>query len=137
MSVKKSGKLNFMSDDLDESNFLKISPKNKKVQKRQRIEAQEEGNSTANNITAYKKKKNIENKEIGSEPRQKLVNVMNDQILTRCEEMEVDHKAETDKLGEELEEDMRKLQENLVSKIKRNEWENLQKTFFQAMRNNF
>lgn len=49
--------------------------------------------------------------------------------------MEVDHKAETNKLGEELEEDMRKLEENLVAKIKRNEWENLQKKFFQVMRN--
>ncbi|KPJ08791.1 hypothetical protein RR48_07851 [Papilio machaon] len=32
---------------------------------------------------SYKKKKNVESKEIGSEPRQKLVNVMNYQILTR------------------------------------------------------
>lgn len=83
MSVKKSTKLNVMSDDIDESHYGKFSPKNKKVQKRQRIEAQEEGNPTTNNTTVFKKKRNDESIKIGGEPRRKLVNAMNEQIVTR------------------------------------------------------
>lgn len=58
-------------------------------------------------------------------------------VIFRCEEMEADHKAETDKLAEELEDDIRKLQQKLISETKRSGWENLRRTIFHAMQNDF
>ncbi|XP_026724876.1 uncharacterized protein LOC113491880 [Trichoplusia ni] len=55
----------------------------------------------------------------------------------QCEEMEADHKAETDKLAEELEDDIKKLQQKLISETKRSGWENLRRTIFHAMQNDF
>ncbi|XP_047024684.1 uncharacterized protein LOC124633489 isoform X1 [Helicoverpa zea] len=55
----------------------------------------------------------------------------------QCEEMEFDHKTETDKLAEELEDDIRKLQQKLISETKRSGWENLRRTIFHAMQNDF
>ncbi|CAH1645421.1 unnamed protein product [Spodoptera littoralis] len=55
----------------------------------------------------------------------------------QCEEMEMDHKTETDKLAEELEDDIKKLQEKLISETKRSGWENLRRTIFHAMQNDF
>ncbi|CAG5050079.1 unnamed protein product [Parnassius apollo] len=211
MSVmKKSAKSKFMSDDLNdfinESQFLKDSPKNKKVQKRLRPETTEESTSNTVNINniGLKKKKTEDSFEVCRESRQKLLNVMNHQIEARkktnenllkslseivthleadynalkdneqklehltgafikciqqttnahkqklkalkevhstfkkeCEEMETDHRMETDKLGEELEQDIRKLQQKLVSETKRSGWETLRRTIFQAMQNDF
>ncbi|XP_039754536.1 uncharacterized protein LOC120629615 [Pararge aegeria] len=54
-----------------------------------------------------------------------------------CEETEAEHRAETEKLGSVLEEDINKLKQKLISETKRSEWENLQKSFFRAMQNNF
>lgn len=56
---------------------------------------------------------------------------------SRCEEMDVDQKAEMDKLGEELEEDINKLKQKLISETKRSGWETLRRSFIQAMQNDF
>ncbi|XP_032525913.2 uncharacterized protein LOC116776776 [Danaus plexippus] len=54
-----------------------------------------------------------------------------------CEEMDVDQKAEMDKLGEDLEEDINKLKQKLISETKRSGWETLRRSFIQAMQNDF
>lgn len=51
--------------------------------------------------------------------------------------MEVEHKSQLAQLGEELEEDITKLKEKLVSETKRNGWESLRRSFLQAMQNDF
>lgn len=51
--------------------------------------------------------------------------------------MESDHKAESDKLADDLEEDIQKLQQKLISETKRSGWENLRRTIFHAMQNDF
>lgn len=53
----------------------------------------------------------------------------------RSEELETIHKAETEKLADELEEDMNKLQQKLVSETKRKQLDNLRRTIFHAMQN--
>lgn len=57
--------------------------------------------------------------------------------FNRCEEMEHDHRAETDKLADELEEDIKKLQQKLISETKRSGWEALRRSIFHAMQNDF
>ncbi|XP_069358711.1 DNA ligase 1-like isoform X1 [Maniola hyperantus] len=54
-----------------------------------------------------------------------------------CEELDAVQKDETEKLGAELDEDIKKLKQKLISDTKRSERENLQKSLFQAMENNF
>ncbi|XP_045448528.1 uncharacterized protein LOC123656966 [Melitaea cinxia] len=54
-----------------------------------------------------------------------------------CEEMEAEQKAEVDKLGDELEEDINKLKQKLISETKRSGWETLRRSFLQAMQNDF
>lgn len=51
--------------------------------------------------------------------------------------MENEHRVETDKLADELEEDIKKLQTKLISETKRNGWEQLRRTIFHAMQNDF
>lgn len=51
--------------------------------------------------------------------------------------MENDHRMENDKLADELEEDIKNLQKKLVSETKRSGWEQLRKTIFLAMQNDF
>lgn len=51
--------------------------------------------------------------------------------------MEAEQKAEVDKLGNELEEDINKLKQKLISETKRNGWETLRRSFLQAMQNDF
>lgn len=51
--------------------------------------------------------------------------------------MEHDHRAETDKLADELEEDIKKLQQKLISETKRSGWEALRRSIFHAMQNDF
>lgn len=45
------------------------------------------------------------------------------------------HKAESDKLAEELDNDLKNLEQKLVSETKRSGWETLRKTIFHAMQN--
>lgn len=56
-------------------------------------------------------------------------------FVYRCEEMETNHKAESEKLADELEEDMNKLQQKLISETKRKQLDNLRRTIFHAMQN--
>lgn len=49
--------------------------------------------------------------------------------------MNVQHKAESDKLAEELDNDLKNLEQKLVSETKRSGWETLRKTIFHAMQN--
>ncbi|XP_072931869.1 synaptonemal complex protein 3-like [Epargyreus clarus] len=207
--IKKSMKSKFVSEDisdfLNESQFLKDSPKTKKTQKRQRTDTVEEISSIiGQKPTSSKNKKIASNFEVCRETREKLFDVMSGQLESRkrtndnllkslsevltsleadynalkdneqklenltgafmkciqqatsahkqklkalkeihasfqkeCQEMEKDHKAETDRLGSELEEDIKKLQQKLISETKRSGWENLRRTIFQAMQNDF
>ncbi|XP_068631939.1 synaptonemal complex protein 3-like [Battus philenor] len=210
LPAKKSIKSKFISDDLDElvndSQFIKYSPKCKKTQKRQIPETEDKHISIPGSSISVKpkKRKTDENVENCRESRQKLLNVMSHQIETRkntnenfmrslseiithfeadydalkdneqklehltgafkkcmqqttnahklkikalkesytsfkkeCEQMEADHISETNKLGQELEDDIKKLQEKLVTETKRHGWENLQRTILQAMQNDF
>lgn len=57
--------------------------------------------------------------------------------FSSSDEMESKHKIETEKLADQLEEDMNKLQQKLVSETKRKQLENLRKTIFHAMQNDF
>ncbi|CAH0723288.1 unnamed protein product, partial [Brenthis ino] len=54
-----------------------------------------------------------------------------------CEETEADQKAEMDQLGDELEEDINKLKQKLITETKRTGWETLRRSFLQAMQNDF
>ncbi|XP_041977936.1 uncharacterized protein LOC121732202 [Aricia agestis] len=54
-----------------------------------------------------------------------------------CEKAETTQKKEINKFAEDLEEDMNKLKEKLVSEYKRNSWEALRRSFFQAMQNDY
>ncbi|XP_075973713.1 synaptonemal complex protein 3-like [Anticarsia gemmatalis] len=209
MASKKAVKSKFVSGDindlLNETQFLKNSPMNKKISKRQRNDVTEEEEIT-NLIGQYQanaKKKKLEvNVEACKESRQKILDVMSHQQEARkdksdnllkslsevmlqleadcnamkdnekklehltsavvkcmqqattahkqklkslkdiyssykkqCEEMEMDHRAESDKLAEELEDDIKKLQQKLISETKRSGWENLRRTIFHAMQN--
>lgn len=51
--------------------------------------------------------------------------------------MELDQKTETDKLAEELDDDIKRLQQKLISETKKSSWENLRRTIFHAMQNDF
>ncbi|XP_063618607.1 uncharacterized protein LOC134791492 [Cydia splendana] len=53
----------------------------------------------------------------------------------RYEEMNVLHKAQNEKLTEEIEDDLKNLEQKLVIETKRSGWDNLRKTIFQAMQN--
>nr|XP_026488338.1 uncharacterized protein LOC113395024 [Vanessa tameamea] len=208
-TLKKSAKSKFISEDLsdfiNESQFLNDSPKIKKQQKRQRNESAEKDNTNLSlHASVIKKKKINEGVEACGESRQKILNVMSQQLEARkqinenllkslsevlthfetdynalkeneqkiehltgsfmkciqqataahkqklrafkeihstfkkeCEEMEVEQKAEVDKLGDELEEDINKLKQKLISETKRSGWETLRRSFLQAMQNDF
>lgn len=90
MSSKKGGKSKFLSEDLNEllneSQFLKDSVSNKKITKRQKNDVTEE-ESIAKLIGQYqansKKKKLDVNVEACKESRQKILDVMNNQLETR------------------------------------------------------
>lgn len=51
--------------------------------------------------------------------------------------MEAKNKIENEKLADQLEEDMNKLQQKLISETKRKQLENLRKTIIHAMQNDF
>ncbi|XP_063825075.1 synaptonemal complex protein 3-like [Ostrinia nubilalis] len=212
-NFKKSAKASkFVADDIsefiNESQFLKDSPKVKKTQKRQRTAETNEEEDISKLIGQYqasaKKKKADVSVETCKESRQKLLDVMSHQLDARkhssdnllkslsevlsqleadygvmkdneqklehlsgalikcmqqatnahkqklkalneihksfkkeCEEMDHDHKAETDKLADELEDDIKKLQQKLISETKRNGWEALRRSIFHAMQNDF
>lgn len=55
----------------------------------------------------------------------------------RCEETEAEQKADMDRLGDELEDDITKLKQKLISETKRSGWETLRRSFIQAMQNDF
>ncbi|CAG4939567.1 unnamed protein product [Colias eurytheme] len=209
-SVKKNIKSKFVPDDLsdflNESQFLKDSPKKKKPQKRQKID---QGDENVPNILEFndqnpKKKKIHQETEVCGESRQKILNIMNCQLESRkkinenlqknlnevinhlendynvlkeneqklehlttsymkcmqqataahkqklrafkeiqmtykkeCDDLEAEHKSELAQLAEELEEDINKLKQKLISETKRNGWETLRRSFFQAMQNDF
>ncbi|CAG9786069.1 unnamed protein product [Diatraea saccharalis] len=211
-NLKKTAKTSkFVSgeikDFINESQFIKESPKSKKMQKRQKNDTSEEEDIAkliGHYQTTVKKRKADTNLETCKESRQKLLDVMGHQLEARkqgnegllhslseiltqleadynamkeneqklehltaalikciqqstiahkqklkalkeihtsfkkeCEEMENDHRAETDKLADELEEDIKKLQQKLISETKRSGWETLRRTIFQAMQNDF
>ncbi|XP_041978137.1 uncharacterized protein LOC121732351 [Aricia agestis] len=54
-----------------------------------------------------------------------------------CEEAEIIHKQEINKLEDDLEEDMNRFKEKLISDTKRNGWETLRRSFLQAMQNDY
>ena len=92
MTSKKGAKAKHLSVDLNEllneSQFLKDSPNNKKNQKRQRNDVTEtEEESIAKLIGQYQtnsKKKKLEvNVEACKESRQKILDVMSNQLETR------------------------------------------------------
>lgn len=58
-------------------------------------------------------------------------------IIYRCEELESDHKAETEKVVDELEYDIKKLQDKLIAETKRSGWESVRRSIFHAMNNDF
>lgn len=49
--------------------------------------------------------------------------------------MDMQHKAETNRLADELEDDMNKLEQKLISETKRKQYENLRRTIFHAIQN--
>ncbi|XP_061713133.1 uncharacterized protein LOC133521985 [Cydia pomonella] len=53
----------------------------------------------------------------------------------RYEEMNVLHKAQNEKLTEEIEDDLKNLEQKLIIETKRSGWDNLRKTIFHAMQN--
>ncbi|XP_026752205.1 uncharacterized protein LOC113512501 [Galleria mellonella] len=53
------------------------------------------------------------------------------------EVMDCDHKSETDKLANELKEDIKKIQRKVIAETKRNGLEALRRSIFQTVENNF
>ncbi|XP_047529390.1 uncharacterized protein LOC125065672 [Vanessa atalanta] len=87
-TLKKSAKSKFISEDLsdfiNESQFLNDSPKTKKQQKRQRNETAEKDNTNLSlHASVIKKKKINEGVEACGESRQKILNVMSQQLEAR------------------------------------------------------
>lgn len=58
-------------------------------------------------------------------------------FLFRCEHLDNEHKTESGKLADELETDINKLQQQLISETKRKQYETLRRTIFHAIQNDF
>ncbi|XP_063534175.1 uncharacterized protein LOC134744330 [Cydia strobilella] len=65
----------------------------------------------------------------------KLLSEFHDTFKKSYEEMNVLHKAENEKLIEEIEDDLKNLEQKLIMETKRSGWDNLRKTIFHAMQN--
>lgn len=88
MTSKKVGKAKFLTEDINdlinESQFLKDSPKNKKISKRQRNDDEDGIAKLIEQYQINSKKKKLEvNVEACKESRQKILDVMSQQIETR------------------------------------------------------
>ncbi|XP_063533980.1 uncharacterized protein LOC134744191 [Cydia strobilella] len=65
----------------------------------------------------------------------KLLWDFHDTFKKRYEEMNVLHKAENEKLSEEIEDDLKNLEQKLIMETKRSGWDNVRRTIFHAMQN--
>ncbi|XP_034830649.1 uncharacterized protein [Maniola hyperantus] len=81
--------------------------------------------------------KSMKQSSIAYKQKLKLFKELHATYKKRYEDMYIEQRAQVDKLGGELEEDVSKLKLKLISETKRSEWKKLQKYFMKDMQYNF